>query len=101
MVRLRHVRARRGSALAPADIAQPRPERQFIDAPERQAGKGRDSILEIAECSDECRFLLKVRALDLARVFDAPMRRQRLAGPNGARLASRAVTDREKEIHQG
>src|ERR1019366_10803485 len=94
-------RARRRGTLRPPDIAQPRSERETIDAAQRQACEDGDSIPEIAQCCNERRFLLNYHTLDVGRVLNAPMRRQGLAGPYRARLASRVVANRKDEIHHG
>jgi hypothetical protein len=90
-----------GRSLLTADIAQPSPERQTIDALQRQACEDGNSIFEIAQRCNERGFLLYFRALGFGRVFNAPMRRHRLAGPYRAGLASGVVANRENEIHHG
>ncbi len=93
--------ALRRRAIDAADVAQPRPERQPVDAVQRQAREGGDAVLEIAERRDERRFLLDVGALDGGGIFDAPMRRHRLSRPHRAGLAGGVVANREDEIHHG
>ena len=57
------------------------------------------AVAQVAERRHEGALLFDVSSFDRRRVFDAPMRRHRLAGPNRTCFARRAVADGEDEIH--
>src|SRR3546814_14392486 len=86
-------------AFGAADFLEFPFHRHLVDAVVRQREEQRDAVREIMERMFE-RFAL-ARACDCGRIFDAPVRGHRLAGPCRACLAGRIVTAGEDEVEAG
>src|SRR5208337_4843714 len=83
------------------DFAEFRAQRQPADAAQRQRREDGDAVAQILERGHERGLLLNGLARDRRRIFDAPVRRHRLARPDRASFAGRAVADGEDEIELG
>ncbi len=101
------IRGRHQTALSLADVEparrpisrSARAQRGRVDCVDRQGRQRGDAVLNETQRGDEGGFLLAIRALDGGGIFDAPMRRHRMARPDRTGLAGRAVANREHEIH--
>jgi hypothetical protein len=57
-----------------------------------------NAVLKLFESFAKCEPLFGLGALHRCRIFDAPVRRHRLPGPNRAHFARRVITHREDKI---
>jgi hypothetical protein len=74
---------------------------EFVQARKRQTQKQTDSAIKNHERVSERLFDLLGRARHRRRIRHAPMRRQRLAGPDRANFFGRVIAHRENKIELG
>src|SRR5690554_3678184 len=91
--------AGRSRPFALADFDQASAQGGLVEACKGKRGKDRNAVLQIAERGHESRLAFDFAAFYGGGVFDAPVRRHRLARPDRTSFAGCVVADGEYEIH--
>jgi hypothetical protein len=81
-----------------SDLQQPLLEGEPIQFVQWQADQDREPALQLVVGPEEGLALVIVAAFHRRRIFDAPVRRHRLAGPDRAHFSGRLIAHREHEV---